>query len=118
MRTISWNIDSFNAALTGDSARALLSKAVLEMIIGYNPEIIALQETKLSSNIPEKKHLEILKDKLPGYKIVLNSSAEPARKGYAGTLFIYKNDLNPIVTYPAIGAPGRWIWRAESYPGI
>ncbi len=105
MKFISWNIDSFNAALTGDSVRALLSKAVLDTIVGHNPEIIALQETKLSSNVLEKKHLEILEDKLPGYQTVLNSSAEPARKGYAGTLFIYKNDLTPLVTYPVIGAP-------------
>jgi exodeoxyribonuclease-3 len=106
LKFISWNIDSFNAALTGDSARALLSKAVLETIIGHNPEVIALQETKLSGNVLEKKHLEILEDKLPGFKIVLNSSAEPARKGYAGTMFLYRNDLNPLVAFPAIRAPG------------
>ncbi|MDD2235146.1 MAG: exodeoxyribonuclease III, partial [Desulfitobacteriaceae bacterium] len=106
MRFISWNIDSLNAALTGDSARALLSKTVLKTIIEHNPEIIAIQETKLSSNGPTKKHLEILGDKFPNYEIVWNSSVEPARKGYAGTMFLYKNDLKPSVTFPVIGAPG------------
>lgn len=106
MKLISWNIDSLNAALTSDSARALLSKKVLNTIIDHNPDVIALQETKLSGNGPTKKHLEILKDLFPDYKIVWNSSVEPARKGYAGTMFIYKNSLEPSVTHPVIGAPG------------
>ncbi|MDD4570160.1 MAG: exodeoxyribonuclease III, partial [Tepidanaerobacteraceae bacterium] len=106
MKFISWNIDSLNAALTGGSARALLSQTVLETIIEHNPEIIAIQETKLASNGPTKKHLEILGDKFPDYEIVWNSSVEPARKGYAGTMFLYKNDLTPSVTFPLIGAPG------------
>lgn len=105
MKFISWNIDSLNAALTSDSARALLSRNVLNMIIEHNPEVIALQETKLSSNGPTKKHLEILEDKFPDYEIVWNSSVEPARKGYAGTMFLYKKHLTPSVTYPVIGAP-------------
>lgn len=105
MKFISWNIDSLNAALTSDSARALLSKNVLNTIIEYNPEVIALQETKLSSNGPTKKHLEILKNRFPDYEIVWNISVEPARKGYAGTMFLYKKELEPSVTYPVIGAP-------------
>ena len=105
MKFISWNIDSLNAALTSDSARALLSRKVLNTIIEYNPEVIALQETKLASKGPTKKHLEILKDKFPDYEIVWNSSVEPARKGYAGTMFLYKKSLQPSVTYPALGAP-------------
>lgn len=106
MKFISWNIDSLNAALTGDSARALLSQAVLDTITEYKPVVIALQETKLSSDGPSKKHLDILGSKFPKYDIVWNSSAEPARKGYAGTMFLYRNDLTPSVTFPAIGAPG------------
>lgn len=105
MKFISWNIDSLNAALTGDSARALLSQTVLDTILKHNPEVIAIQETKLSSNGPTKKHLEVLREKFPHYEIVWNSSVEPARKGYAGTMFLYKNDLTPSVTFPVIGAP-------------
>lgn len=106
MILISWNIDSLNAALTGTSDRAALSRDVINTIVEYNPEVIALQETKLSSSGPTKKHLEILKDKFPDYEIVWNSSVEPARKGYAGTMFLYRNYLKPIVTFPEIGAPG------------
>ena len=105
MKFISWNIDSLNAALTGDSSRALLSQDVLNKIIECNAEVIAMQETKLSSDGPTKKHFIILRDKFPDYEIVWNSSVEPARKGYAGTMFLYKKDLTPTVTFPLIGAP-------------
>lgn len=105
MKFISWNIDSLNAALTGSSERALLSQNVINTIMEHNPDIIALQETKLSSEGPTKKHEEILREKFPDYEIVWNSSVEPARKGYAGTMVLYKNDLAPSVTYPGIGAP-------------
>ncbi len=30
---------------------------------------------------------------------------EPARKGYAGTMFLYKKGLEPKISYPEIGAP-------------
>jgi exodeoxyribonuclease-3 len=106
LKFISWNIDSLNAALTGDSVRAVLTQNVLNTIIQHNPEVIALQETKLPCDGPTKKHLGILRDKFPDYEIAWNSSVEPARKGYAGTMFLYKNCLSPSVTYPVIGAPG------------
>lgn len=105
MKLISWNIDSLNAALLGTSARALLSQDVLNIIIQHNPEVIALQETKLPSDGPTKKHFQILNEMFPGYEIVWNSSVEPARKGYAGTMFLYKDDLKPAARYPKIGAP-------------
>ncbi|CAK7016804.1 MAG: Exodeoxyribonuclease [Peptostreptococcus russellii] len=105
MRFISWNIDSLNAALTSDSARAILSRDVLNTIIEHDPDIIALQETKLSSKGPTKKHLTILEEMFPEYEIAWNSSVEPARKGYAGTMFLYKNNLKPEISFPEIGAP-------------
>ena len=105
MKLVSWNIDSLNAALTSESARALMSKNVLNKIIEYNPDVIAIQETKLSSKGPSKQHLEILKEKFSDYEIVWNSSVEPARKGYAGTMFLYKNCLKPKASFPVIGAP-------------
>ncbi|KAE9628362.1 MAG: exoA [Defluviitaleaceae bacterium] len=106
MKLISWNIDSLNSALTGVSERAVLSRKVMDTIAEIGPEVLALQETKLPKDGPSKKHLEILKDMFPEYEVVWNSSVEPARKGYAGTMFLYKNSLKPIVTFPKIGAPG------------
>ena len=44
MKLISWNIDSLNAALTSDSARAKLSQEVLATLQAENADIIAIQE--------------------------------------------------------------------------
>jgi len=106
MKFISWNIDSLNAALIGASDRAKLSQIVLDTIVEHDPEVIAIQETKLPCDGPSKKHKEILRDKFRDYEIVWNCSVEPARKGYAGTMFLYKNNLAPTATFPVIGAPG------------
>ena len=46
MKLISWNIDSLNAALTSDSARAKLSQDVLQTLVAEDADIIAIQETK------------------------------------------------------------------------
>ncbi|MCY7171551.1 exodeoxyribonuclease III [Streptococcus gallolyticus subsp. gallolyticus] len=105
MKLISWNIDSLNAALTSDSARAVMSRAVIDTLVTENADIIAIQETKLSAKGPTKKHLQILQDYFPEYEVSWRSSVEPARKGYAGTMFLYKSSLTPSISYPEIGAP-------------
>lgn len=105
MILISWNIDSLNAALTGTSSRAIETRRVLEKIHDQNADIIAIQETKLRSTGPTKKHLEALTSNFPEYELVWRSSEEPARKGYAGTMYLYKKDLKPKATFPEIGAP-------------
>lgn len=105
MKLISWNIDSLNAALTSDSARALLSREVLKNLALMDADVIGLQETKLSAKGPTKKHIEILGEIFPGYNFVWRSSQEPARKSYAGTMFLYKEKFNPEVSFPTIGAP-------------
>jgi exodeoxyribonuclease-3 len=105
VKLISWNIDSLNAALTGESDRAILSRNVVETIAEFGADAIAIQETKLPDTGPSKKHLEILESYFPGYQVVWSSSVEPARKGYAGTMFLYKNTLKPTVTYPTLSAP-------------
>jgi len=104
-KIISWNIDSLNAALTSSSARALLSQEVLRTIADEDADIIAIQETKLPPEGPSAKHLELLKDYLKGYKMEWVSSAPPARKGYAGTMILYREGLNAVRTSPRIGAP-------------
>lgn len=105
MLLISWNIDSLNAALTSDSARAQKTRHVLAQIAAKEPDILAIQETKLRATGPTKKHAEILQDIFPDYDYVWRSSEEPARKGYAGTMYLYKKSLKPEVSYPKIGAP-------------
>lgn len=105
MRLISWNIDSLNAALTSDSNRAVLSRKVIDTILENNPDVIALQETKLPQTGPSNKHKELLEEYFKGYDYQWRSSEEPARKGYAGTMFLYKKKLKPILSNPQIGAP-------------
>ena len=65
MKLISWNIDSLNAALTSDSARAKLSQDVLLTLVAEDADIIAIQETKLSAKGPTKKTLGGLSRTLP-----------------------------------------------------
>ncbi|WP_192802594.1 exodeoxyribonuclease III [Streptococcus agalactiae] len=105
MKLISWNIDSLNAALTSESTRALMSRQVIDTLVAEDADIIAIQETKLSAKGPTKKHLEVLETYFPEYDLVWRSSVEPARKGYAGTMFLYRKGLNPIVSLPEIDAP-------------
>ncbi|MCC9803700.1 exodeoxyribonuclease III, partial [Streptococcus agalactiae] len=99
------NIDSLNAALTSESTRALMSRQVIDTLVAEDADIIAIQETKLSAKGPTKKHLEVLETYFPEYDLVWRSSVEPARKGYAGTMFLYRKGLNPIVSFPEIDAP-------------
>lgn len=104
-KLISWNIDSINAALTSDSDRAKLSREVLNTIKAENADIIAIQETKLSEKGPTAQHLEILEEYFPGYTVEWVSSVPPAKKGYAGTMILYKQGIQAIKTVPRIGAP-------------
>ncbi len=105
LKLISWNIDSINAALTSDSARAQLSRLVLETLKEENADIIAIQETKLPAEGPSDKHKEVLATYFPGYKVEFVSSVPPAKKGYAGTMVLYKEHLAATTTAAKIGAP-------------
>lgn len=105
MKFISWNIDSLNAALTSDSKRAVMTRDVLLTIKNENPDVIALQETKLPANGPSKKHIEKLSEFFPEYDYVWISSRPTARKSYAGTMTLYKKGLNVKESFPEIGAP-------------
>ncbi|MDN6029199.1 MAG: exodeoxyribonuclease III [Lactobacillus sp.] len=105
MLLISWNIDSLNAALTGISDRALETRAVLTAIHQQQPDIVAIQETKLRTSGPTKKHQQVLAGLFPEYRYDWRSSEEPARKGYAGTMYLYRKEYEPKVSYPKIGAP-------------
>lgn len=105
MKFVSWNIDSLNAALMGDSPRSELSRAVLRTIASEDADVIAIQETKLPATGMSKKQAEALAAYFPDYDVVWVSSREPARKGYAGTMALFKRDLPVQANFPAIGAP-------------
>ena len=105
LKLISWNIDSLNAALTSASPRAQMSRDVLNTLKGEEADIIAIQETKLPAAGPSKKHVEALEDYFPGYHAEWVCSEPPARKGYAGTMILYKEGLALQKIVPRIGAP-------------
>lgn len=105
MKFISWNIDSLNAALTGTSPRSELTRSVLETIKAENPDIIAIQETKLPEAGMSKKQQEALAEYFPDYECVYISSRGLARKGYAGTMALYRKGLEVKADFPDIGAP-------------
>ena len=105
LRLVSWNIDSLNAALTATSARAELSRAVLETIAAEDADIIAIQETKLPAKGMSKKQEAALADYFPDHDYVWVSSHEPARKGYAGTMALFRRGLSCTAAFPSIGAP-------------
>ena len=106
LKLISWNIDSLNAALTSASPRAQLSRDVLNTLKNEDADIIASQETKLPVTGPSKKHVEAMEEYFPGYKVEWVSSEPPARKGYAGTMILYKEGMEVEKIVPRIGAPG------------
>ncbi|MDD7408512.1 MAG: exodeoxyribonuclease III [Anaerovoracaceae bacterium] len=105
MKFISWNIDSLNAALTGTSARAELTRKVLDTIVEQDADIIAIQETKLPAAGMNKKQAAALESYFPDYDNAWISSREPARKGYAGTMALYKKGMDVSADFPVIGAP-------------
>lgn len=105
MKFISWNIDSLNAALTSDSARAIMSRLVLDTVVKENADVIAIQETKLPYTGLSKKHIGKIAEYFPDYDYVYRSSEEPARKSYAGTMTLYKKGLEVEASFPEIGAP-------------
>ncbi len=106
MKYISWNIDSLNAALTGESERSVQSRAVLKGIAAEQPDFIAIQETKLPATGPTAAHTEALAAFFPDYENVWVSSRPPAKKGYAGTMSLYRKGLEVKADFPQIGAPG------------
>ena len=106
MKFISWNIDSLNAALTGESERSGQSRAVLKTIADEKPDFIAIQETKLPESGPTAAHKEALSAFFPEYDSSWTSSRPPAKKGYAGTMSLWLKEHQAKADSPAIAAPG------------
>lgn len=104
-KLVSWNIDSLNAALTSTSDRAIMSQDVLKKISAYDADIIAVQETKLPAEGPSSRHLELLDSYFPDYQVEWISSVPPAKKGYAGTMVLYRKGLQAKRHDVSLGAP-------------
>ena len=81
MKFISWNIDSLNAALTGTSPRAELTRDVLKKIAKEDADIIALQETKLPEAGMNAKQSAAIEELFPDYDCAWISSGPPPISG-------------------------------------
>ena len=104
MKFISWNIDSLNAAVEHKSPRGELTWSVLENIANQQPDVLAIQETKLKPNGLTKKQADALDELFPSYYRYLNYST--GRAGYSGTMMLSRQE--PLsVEYPQISAPGE-----------
>jgi len=84
-----------------------MTRDVLKTIAGEDPDVIAIQETKLPEAGMSKKQAAALSEFFPGYDNVYVSSHGPARKGYAGTMALYKKEFAAEIRadFPDIGAP-------------
>ncbi len=75
MKIISWNINGI---------RAILKKNFLEFLNQEKPDILGLQEIKISASAIAKENLNF-----PGYKVYFNSAQRP---GYSGTALLIKEN--------------------------
>lgn len=76
MKIISWNINGL---------RAVIKKDFAGFVKREKPDILCLQEIKISEAARNKEDINIF-----GYKIIWNSADRP---GYSGTAILFKDDL-------------------------
>jgi exodeoxyribonuclease III len=79
MKIMSWNINGL---------RAVIKKNFYDFLKEESPDILALQEIKISEDKIEKENFQF-----DGYKEFWNSAKRP---GYSGTLILYKNNIDVI----------------------
>lgn len=79
MKIITWNINGW---------RAIWQKGLKDFIAQVQPDLLGLQEIKISDNLSKE-----WTDKLPGYNIYWHGAKRP---GYSGTAVIVKQELAPI----------------------
>ncbi len=82
MKIVSWNINGL---------RAVLKKGFIDFLNAYQPDVLGLQEIKISTEVSDGLALDF-----PGYKLYLNGAKRP---GYSGTGFLVRNDLVKKIKY-------------------
>jgi exodeoxyribonuclease III len=82
MKLISWNVNGL---------RAVLKKGFFDFLKQEKPDVLGLQEIKISKIVRETLDLNF-----PGYIIYWNSALRP---GYSGTLFLVKENLAKKISY-------------------
>jgi exodeoxyribonuclease III len=82
MKIVSWNINGI---------RAVLKKGFLEFLKEVKPDILGLQEIKISDEVRQGIEFDF-----PGYSVYWHSAKRP---GYSGTAYLIKNELKDQVKY-------------------
>ncbi|PLX21737.1 exodeoxyribonuclease III [Candidatus Parcubacteria bacterium] len=79
MKLISWNVNG---------VRAVLKKNFQEFLNKEKPDILGIQEIKISEAALEKENIEF-----PGYNVFWNSAERP---GYSGTATLVREGVEPV----------------------
>jgi len=82
MNILSWNINGL---------RAIIKKDFLVWLKNEKPDVLCLQEIKISKKSREEELLEVLDPKKIGYDIFWNSAQRP---GYSGTAIFVKRGVS------------------------
>ncbi len=90
MKLISWNVNGI---------RASIKKGFFEFVKKQKPDLLCLQEVKISSAL-EAELSEIFKKELPGYEQFWNHAQKP---GYSGTLIL--SSVKPLRVSLGINIP-------------
>ncbi|MFP4514414.1 MAG: exodeoxyribonuclease III [Parcubacteria group bacterium] len=96
MKIISWNINGL---------RAILKKNFSEFLNEYQPDILGLQEIKISEEARLKENLDF-----SGYKVYFNSAKRP---GYSGTALLIKEEYANRVVGEVKNLLGEDIFDSE-----
>lgn len=76
MEILSWNVNGI---------RAVMRKGFLNFLKNKKPDVVCLQEIKISKDMVDKEKIEF-----PGYKAFWNNAQRP---GYSGTLILVKEKM-------------------------
>ena len=82
MKILSWNVNGL---------RAIIKKDFLVWLKKESPDVLCLQEIKISKKSREEELADILHSKKTGYDIFYNSAKRP---GYSGTAILVKQGIN------------------------
>ncbi len=86
MKLISWNVNG---------VRAILKKNFKSFLLSEKPDILGIQEIKISDSALKKENISF-----PGYDVFWNSAERP---GYSGTATLVREGLEPISVKSGMG---------------
>jgi exodeoxyribonuclease-3 len=86
MKLLSWNVNGI---------RAVLKKGFLEFLLNEAPDVLCLQEIKISAAAKDEQNLDF-----PGYLAYWNCAQRP---GYSGTAILVREGVKPLKNLNGFG---------------